>query len=177
MTWFAVRFAFIYIKRKKKPWQHHLLAFFHLFSISFSHYCGQKMQDESENRTIIFVTSMQLVLIRNIHLRVSSHYQRVGVRTCLLLSYPRLSSPSAHASCCDWAKWRWKWWQSRPVTLKPFIDSCQWRALCWYPVNGAWSFLSERHVHFWPHTKSQQNVIMLCVSARVEAMKDVLPHW
>lgn len=55
---------------------------------------------------------------------------------CLLLSYSRLSSPSVHACCCDWAKWRWKWWQSQTMTLKPFIDSCRWRALCRYAVNG-----------------------------------------
>jgi len=53
------------------------------------------MSDESENRAVIFVTPMQLVLIRNIHLRVSSHYQRVSVCVCawLILSCLGLSVP------------------------------------------------------------------------------------
>lgn len=55
------------------------------------------MQDESENRAIVFVTPMQLVLIRNIHLRVSSHYQRVVV----CVSFTVLSRPASPSGTRD----------------------------------------------------------------------------
>ncbi len=126
------------------------------------------MQDESENGTIISVTPMQLVLIRNIHLRVSSHYQRVfycPIPACqvhqerVLLWLGQMEMKVGAITAHDIKTFY------RCLSVESFMMAgSQWGLI-----------VSVRDVRVLLATysiKTQQNFIMLCVSAQGETLKD-----
>ncbi len=122
---------------------------------------------------------MQLVLIRNIHLRVSSHYQRAGV--CVRVFYCPIPACQVHQErVLLWlGQMEMKVVAITAHDIKTFyrflsVESFMMAASQWgliVSVRDAQVLVATYSI------KTQQNFIMLCISAQGETMKDLLPHW